>query len=179
MAIDPGKIAQSLEDAAAATDADTQGKLYEALIEYIFSAIPGCIAERNISNPFRTEQVDIAVGHAGTYGTMGILPGTFLVECKDWNHPVSSKEVGYFFNILDGRSLQLGILIAASGITGNPTDLSHAHALGLTAAPRGINLIVLTDKDLREITSVDDLVDKVCRLYLRAIASGGIGVTLT
>lgn len=178
MTIDPEKIAWYLAQAAAAPDSDTQGKTYETLIEYLFGAIPDCITERNISNPFRTEQIDVAVGHAGTYGLMGVLPGTFLVECKDWDAPVSSKEVGYFLNILQGRNIQFGILIAANGITGTPTDLSHSNALGISAAPRGTNLIVLTNEDLLSIRSVDDLVEKVCRLYLRAMASGGIGVTV-
>jgi hypothetical protein len=99
-----------------------------------------------------------------------------LVECKDWNKPVDSSAVGYFMNILAGRGIELGVLVAANGITGNRDDLTNAHALGFHGSPRGIKVVVITTDDIISLQSVDDFVELLHRRYLRSFATGAIGI---
>jgi hypothetical protein len=176
MTFDSAVIRRYLSNAASATTSDAKGKLYEELLSYLFEAIPGCIAERNLTNVFRTEQIDVAVGNGRLGDGLWLLPHVILVECKDWNKPVDSSTVGYFMNILAGRGVELGILVAASGITGNHEDLTNAHALGLHGSPRAIKVVVITSDDILRLRSVGEFVELLHRRYLQSIATGAIGV---
>jgi hypothetical protein len=173
---DPAEIRRYLADAQAAATSDAKGKLYEELVKYLFEAVPGCFAESNITNVFRTEQVDVAVGNGKLPDGLWLLPHVILVECKHWDEPVDSGRVGYFMNILAGRGVELGILVAANGITGNRDDLTNAHALGLHGSPRGLKIVVITTEDIANLQSVADLIELLHRRYLLAYAAGAIGV---
>jgi len=176
MMLDPAVIRRYLTDAAAATTSDAKGKLYEELVTYLFEAVPGCIAERNLTNVFRPEQIDVAVGNAQPGDGLCLLPHVILVECKHWDKPVDSSTVGYFMNILAGRGVDLGVLVAANGITGDRDDLTNAHALGLHGSPRAIKIVVITTEDIASLQSADDFVELLRRRYLRAFATGTIGI---
>lgn len=152
-----------------------KGQAYEALAAYLFESVPGCRVERNVLNEFRTEQIDVAVGNDRLPDGLPCLPNVMLVECKDWSRAVDSSTVGYFINILAGRGVELGVLIAANGITGQQ-DIINAAALGYAAAPRGIKVVVLTTNDLRSLTGTLDFIELLSRRYLRAYASGTIGL---
>jgi hypothetical protein len=175
MTLQPAVIRRYLTDAAAAVTSDANGKLYEELVKYLFEAVPGCIAEPNLTNVFRTEQIDIAVGNARPGDGFWLLPHVILVECKHWDKPVDSSTVGYFMNILAGRGIDLGILVAANGITGDPDDLTSAHALGLHGSPRAVKIVVITTEDIASLNSVRDFVELLHRRYLRSFATGTIG----
>jgi hypothetical protein len=176
MKFEAAVIRQYIADAGAATTSDGKGKLYEELVKYLFEAVPGCIAERNLTNVFRTEQIDIAVGNAQSSGGLWLLPHVILAECKNWNHAVDSSTVGYFMNTLAGRGVELGILIAANGITGDHEELASAHAIGLHGSARGIKIVVITTEDINSLESVDDFVELLHRRYLKCFATGAIGV---
>ncbi len=175
MPIDRAIIVEHLRNASTAAHTDAQGHAYEKLAGYVFEQVPGCRVESNVINNFRTEQVDVAVGNDRLAHGLPILPSVFLVECNDWSNPVDSKTVGYCFNILAGRGVELGVLVAANGITGQE-DMLHAASLGFAAAPRGVKLIVITSKDLTNLTSTEDFIELMSRRYLRAVASGTIGL---
>lgn len=175
MTLEPAEIRRYLADAGVASTSDAKGKLYEDLVGYLFEAVPGCIAERNLTNIFRAEQIDIAVGNAGPKDGLWLLPHVILVECKHWDRPVDSSTVGYFMNILAGRGIELGVLVAANGITGDRNDLTNAHALGLHGSPRKIKIVVITTKDIASLQSVGDFVELLHRRYLRSFATGAIG----
>jgi hypothetical protein len=168
-------ISTHLNVAPGAASSDARGKAYEALVEYLFSCVPGCIVERGITNAFGAEQIDVAVGNLAPENGLYLLPRVFLVECKDWNQPVDSKSVGYFLNILAGRAIEVGILVAASGITGDLDNLTHAHALGLAASPRGIKLVVITTDEIANLASIAEFVELLHRRLLLAYATGTVG----
>lgn len=176
MTLEPAAIRRYLADAGVASTLDAKGKLYEELVSYLFEAVPGCITERNLTNIFRAEQIDLAVGNAQRDDGLWLLPNVILVECKHWGSPVDSSTVGYFMNILAGRGIELGVLVAANGITGDHNDLTNAHALGLHGSPRKIKIVVITTEDIASLQSVGDFVKLLHRRYLRSLATGAIGV---
>jgi hypothetical protein len=173
--IDQDAVRARLAAADNAPSTDAKGKAYEELAEYLFAAIPGCIVERNITNVFHTEQIDLAVGNAAIPNGLPLLESVLLVECKDWSRPVDSSTVGYFLNICAGRNVRFGVLVAANGITGDPSEISNAHALGMNAASRGVTVIVITSADIASLASTEQFVELLNRRYLRAVATGGIG----
>ena len=131
--------------------------------------------ERNVMNDFQTEEVDIAVGNDGIPTGFPGLANVILVECKDWSRPVGSQAVGYFINKLANRSVEVGILIATNGLTGQD-DRRNAVALGIGAIARGIKLFVITNEDILALTSTADFVELINRRYLRTVAAGTIGL---
>ncbi|MDX8141651.1 hypothetical protein SK854_05980 [Lentzea sp. BCCO 10_0061] len=175
MTLDPGVVRGHLDSAASAMDTDAQGKAYEKLIVYLFESTPGCLVEPNIISPFGSEQVDVAVGNLRFTDGPALLPATFLVECKDWSRPVDSGTLGYFINTLANRSVEVGLMVAAQGITGDPHDLSYAHSLLIQASARRIRVLVITTDEVAALTSTADFVELLNRRHLRAVASG-VGV---
>jgi hypothetical protein len=170
--LDPAVIRDHLNAAASALDTDTQGKAYEKLIVYLFESTPGCLAEPNVISAFGSEQVDVAIGNLRVPDGPALLPATFLVECKDWSKPVDSSTLGYFINTLTNRSVEVGLLLAARGITGDPRDFSYAHSLLIQASARGIRVLVVTTEEVAALASSSDFVDLLNRRHLRAVASG-------
>jgi hypothetical protein len=175
MAISAESIHAHLAAIAKAANTDEQGRAHEDLAAHLFESLPGCRVERNIMNVFQTEEIDVAVGNDRLPTGLPGLANVILVECKDWSRPVDSQTVGYFINKLANRSVELGILIATSGIAGQP-ELKNAVALGIGAIARGIKLLVVTNDDIAKLSSTTDFVELVSRRYLRAVAAGTIGL---
>jgi Restriction endonuclease len=92
--------------------------------------------------------MDVAVGNARPGDGLWLLPHVILVECKHWDKPVDSSTVGYFMNIMAGRGIELGLLVAANGTTGDRDDLTNAHALGPHGSPRAIKIVVITTEGI-------------------------------
>ncbi len=174
--LDPVEITRILDNAASAPHTDAKGKAYEELAVYLFESIPGCYTEHDVTSVFQSEQVDVAVGNDKRADGVPILPYVMLVECKDWSSPVNSTVVGYFTNILANRSVELGILIAANGITGDRRSFTNAHALGPPGMARGIKIIVVTTDEIARLTCTSDWIDLLKRRFLLAVATGGIGI---
>ena len=100
----------------------TRARLSRGLACYLFETIPGLsISQRNVKNVFATEEIDIAFWNEHhPSGLRSIEFGSvILVECKNWSKPVGSLEVSWFLAKLQNRARNFGVLIAASGITGD------------------------------------------------------------
>ena len=172
--LDPDVIRRMLDEADAGANADERGKKYEELLVYVFESVQGALVVANTRNYFGAEQVDLAVSHGGEF--VG-LPDKFLVECKNYGHPVDSKAVGYFLFICVSRSAELAIVAAADGLTGEPGDMTYAHSLAMSASAMGCRLIVITKADLLALSSTADLIEMLRRRYLHAWANAGIGLS--
>jgi hypothetical protein len=170
--LDPVEVRRLLQEAESGANADERGKRYEALLSYVFEAVPGTLAVPDTRNYFGGEQVDLAISNGG--GFVG-LPNEFLVECKNYKQPVDSKAVGYFLFICLTRSSRLAVIAAANGLTGDPSDSSYAYSLALKASGLGCRLVVMTTADLLSLTSAEDLTDMLRHRWLEAFANGGIG----
>jgi hypothetical protein len=66
---------------------------------------------------------------------------------------------------------EIGILIAANGVTGNSHELSQSHQLLARALNNGIRILVITRAEIETLTHSDDLVrllkTKLIQLVLR------------
>jgi hypothetical protein len=170
--LDPVEVRHLLDEAEAGANAEERGKRYEAVLRYVFEAVPGTLVASNLRNYFGGEQVDLAISNGG--GFPG-LPGVFLVECKNYQEPVDSKAVGYFLFICLTRGLNLAVIAAANGLTGDPKESTYAQSLALTAVGFRCRLVVITKDDLLSLTSVQDLIKMLSLRWLEAFTNGGIG----
>lgn len=166
------QIAELLAAADAAAPGHATGVAYEQLLLHIFGSVDGTIVQPDEKSHYGTEQVDIAVSHGGVFPG---VPNKFLVECKNYAHPVDSRSVGYFLYICVSRACELAVVVAANGLTGNPDDDAHAHSLAKAAAALKCLLILITTQDLLQIETPQDVITLVSRRYLTAFAKGGIG----
>jgi len=137
-----------------------KGKAFEDLFCVIFKTIPGIeIAQRNIYNIFNTEEVDVALWNNKQIGSLDFLPNIILVECKNWSNAVGSAEISYFKEKLAHRDCTHGILLAANGITGDPTCLTAAHYEMAFALANKIKIIIIKFEELIAITETGGLID--------------------
>ena len=149
-----------------------KGKTFEDLICFLFEAIPGITTRRNKKNVFNTEEVDVILTNEFFPGGLPspAFPPHILIECKNWSVKVDSMNVKWFDDKLESRGLALGILIAAQGITGDPQHLTDAHFIIAKALPKGRRMLVITRKDIENLTNVIDLVrllkEKLSDLFL-------------
>ena len=151
-----------------------RGRHYENLLAYLLGSVPGCHMQRNTLNYYGTEEVDITVANEKALDGLRMLPEMFLVECKNWSSPVDSTTLGYFVNVVVDRGCSLGILAAASGITGHQDHRNRAYAIGTAALVRGIRILVITGDDLRSLAEPGDLVALLHRRNLSLTAHGTI-----
>lgn len=170
------RIAAYLKLAKSAGTSYQRGRYYENLLAYLIESVPGCEAIRNRLNYYGTEEVDITVDNARLVDGFSRLPEKFLVECKNWSSPVDSTTLGYFVNVVVDRDCSLGVLAAAQGITSDKHHRGRAHAIGMAALIRHIRIIVITDADLRRLTSPADFVALLHRRNALLTADGTISI---
>ncbi len=165
-------IRRQLQQCDNATTHYHKGKTLEDLICFLFEAIPGITAKRNKKSIFETEEIDIFLWNNFSPGGLPspAFPSWILIECKNWSQKVSSSEVSWFDTKLRDRGLQLGILIATQGITGDPQRLTDAHFIVAKALSEQRKIIVITRDDIECLASGSDLVglliDKLSNLFL-------------
>jgi len=146
-----------------------QGRALEDLACYVVGTVPGIeIVKRNELNAFETEEIDVAFWNGKHPSGLHFLPYLFLVECKNWHNPVGSVEVSYFAQRLRHRGCDHGILFAANGITGTPSELTAAHYELAMALSSGQRIIVLTRSDLESVSTTAAVVrlvkERLCEL---------------
>jgi hypothetical protein len=157
---------------SSATTVD-QGRALEDLVCYLFEAIPGIeVTERNVTNPFGTEEIDVAFWNDQARPGLWFLPTTLLVECKNWSRPVGSAEVAYFVRKLQNRGLDLGFLIATRGVTGSTGTLTDAHFEIAAALRDGVRVVVVDRTEIEQLTHSDDIVNLVKRKLCMLAARG-------
>lgn len=167
---DPARWASTLDVAelkrhvdwcrAPATSTTDKGTRLEQLACWIFSHIPGLTAEKkNTFSDDGAQEIDILFWnhqHSDGFQTFG---DTVMVECKNWERKVDSGDVAWFDWKLRLGGANVGILVAANGITSEASR--RQAAVGILAQanadrpPRRI--LVVTLDDIEAIASTDDL----------------------
>ncbi|WP_143193857.1 restriction endonuclease [Micromonospora sp. CB01531] len=157
-------------DAALSTTA--RGMALQQLFEYLLNKVPGVISRPNSIDPFHSEEIDIAVANTRTNNGLACFPHLFLVECKNWAKPVDAPTVAAFIDKMRNRRIELGILVAANGITGDPHSLAAAHHKIAMAQGDGLRVLVVTVDDVCKLSSSTEFVALLVDRLLRLIASG-------
>ncbi|RAJ61718.1 restriction endonuclease [Streptomyces sp. Amel2xB2] len=149
-----------------------RGDALESLVCYLFGEIPGLMTQSNGVDVFKGSEIDVSVANTQEARWMQVLPVCFLVECKNWDAPVGAKEVGSFVTKLKEKGVQLGVLVAANGVTGNADNLTAAHFKIAMAQQDGHRILVITLSQLRELRTSEDFAELLCRSFLKVVASG-------
>jgi hypothetical protein len=90
-------ISRYLKRADAAGTNDEKGDIFEDLIEYLFSKIPGVPqVRRNATSVFRSEELDLVVWNDKHPKGLVSLNTWIPVECKAARSPIGSHELQAF-----------------------------------------------------------------------------------
>lgn len=146
-----------------------KGSSLEELIRYLFTKVSGVsLGAHNQHNFAVSQEIDIAFWNDREEGNLDFLPNVILVECKNWDSPVSSQEVSWFDTKLRSRGLSFGILVAAHGITGNSENLTAANNIIAFALGEQRQIIVITLDEIRDIRTTIQVINlikkKLCDL---------------
>ncbi|MFJ6523562.1 restriction endonuclease [Streptomyces filamentosus] len=173
--IDRGRVATLLAAGDAAVSNAARGKAFEDLLTYLFELVPGISATvRNQLDAFSSEEIDIAFWNEGDPNGLRQFDQIILVECKNWSKPVGASEVTIFSSKLEARGRPLGILVAASGITGEAGDLTAAHHILSRALGQKREILVVTRKEIEQLSDTDELVRLLKQKRLQLAVSGTI-----
>ncbi|WP_424894210.1 restriction endonuclease [Streptomyces sp. SAI-124] len=155
-----------------ANNTAVRGRSYEDALDFLFSQVPGCQVQRNSLNQFKSEEIDLSVSNFREQGGLKMLPEIFLVECKNWSSPVDSATVTTFSSKVRRRGCSVGVLVAASGVTGDPIEKTAAYHQAGQSLAEGTKLLLITSADLSKLTKVSELVDLLHRRYLDLHCAG-------
>lgn len=157
-----------LESCDTAPNADAAGERLETLVGYLFERLPGVeLYERNILDAPRAHELDLAFWQIQALSPIGFLDPIVIVECKNTETPVGSRDVGWFVRKLQDRGANVGVLVALSGITGAQGGDVNAHSEILTALVRDrIKILLLSRAEIEGLRSTDDLVRLLREKYL-------------
>ncbi|WP_439658206.1 restriction endonuclease [Lentzea sp. HUAS TT2] len=174
-AIDCAHVAMLLKAGDDATTTTARGRALEDLIAYLFELIPGItVTARNELNAFKAEEIDVAFWNEGDRAGLRLFDHILIVEAKNWASPAGYPELAVFNDKLQSRGRPMGIFVAASGITGDPQNLTRAHSVLARALSEGREIIVLTRSEIEKLPDTDELVQLLKRKRAQLAVSGTI-----
>jgi hypothetical protein len=162
-------VAQSREQSLSTT---ARGRAFEQLFCHLLLGVPGIQVETDKVNTFQSDEVDISVANPGGTNGLACFPTLFLVECKNWKDPVDSSSIGAFNDKLRDRNVDLGVLVAASGVTGEPRTLRAAHFKAASAQVSGRRIVLVTFDDIIGLKTSEEFTGLLVKRLLGLVASG-------
>ncbi|MFS0732306.1 restriction endonuclease [Microbacterium sp. 1P10UB] len=178
VAIDQNVISASLARGDAATTTTERGDALEDLIVYLFELVPGIAdTQRKARNPGNVGEIDVAFWNDAPDDGLRGFDTFVLVECKNWSTRVGYEEIVVFHDKLESRGRSFGIMVAASGVTGNAESRTAAHHALFGYLRTGLEIVVLTRCEIEHLATTDDLVKLLKRKRLALTLGGEIFVS--
>lgn len=165
---------------APSLSATERGSSLENLMVDVFEHVDGLeVRARNAKSVFENEEFDLVVSNRQLDSGLPWAPRLFSVECKNWSRPVGSAEIAWFATKLRRSSQTVGVLVAASGVTGNGSGRTAAHFEVGAALAEGQTILILALSELEWVTSGEQLADLLLEKQTRLIARREIHVSNT
>ncbi len=132
------KIAERFADGDRAKTTKGKGNALEDIVKWTFCSLPGIrVLKRNFVDTAGAAEIDLLLYNDPRLSPVPFLSEYPIIECKNWIVPVDSATVRDFIGKVRTAHLEVGILVAANGVTGDDSDRTAAidvirHALMLT-----------------------------------------------
>ncbi|KJC64652.1 restriction endonuclease [Agreia bicolorata] len=173
--IDPAVVAELFARGDAARTTSEKGDALEELIVYLFELVPGISnTTRKARNPGGVAEIDVAFWNDGPPDGLRQFDAFILIEAKNWSAKVGYTEIVLFKEKLENRGMSFGILVAASGITGDATSRTAAYNALYSYLSAGRHILILTRAEIEILSSTDELIRLLIRKRLALILSGEI-----
>ncbi len=155
-----------------------KGQRLEQLMVWLLPHIEGFrVTKTDIFATGRAQEVDIVIWNEKLPGGFPSFGEKVIVECKNWEQPVDSSDVAWFYWKMRFGGVRQGILVAAAGITGEGARRSHAQSIITLANMEepSIRILVMTLSDIEQLTSREGLrnliIDKDSAITAQAVFS--------
>ncbi len=145
-----------------------RGDALEDLICYLLEKLSGVQTRRNVVDRSKSCEVDVIVINC-QHGWMAQYPKVFFVECKNWGKPVDSKVLRDFAMKMEDRFVEVGVLVTANGITGDPAALTAAHQEIVIQQAKGRRIVVVNVDKLRTITMASEFEQLLVDCFLTTV----------
>jgi len=159
------EIEEKYKKAKNASDSNEKGKLLEQVMKDIFGSVPGLkIVGSRIDDGI--EEIDIQIRNYNHEHVWAEFDGMIFVECKNWSSPIGPKEIDSFKAKLERNGIHSGILVATTGVTGQPRKLEGSWGAIKMHLQKGYKIVVLEGRDLGDIFQCTDVSEKVDEKYV-------------
>lgn len=165
--LDLRQFGEILYEAETAETEREKGDALEAVATQLFRSFPYLsVRDQNLYTRFG--EIDLVVENRGTdrHTLFNFYSRFILIECKHWIDPVPAKELGHFKDKCNMTDVDLGVVFAWNGITGEGEE-RHAERVA-TGGPNGPapEILVINSRDLHRVlngTSFYQIIDE--KLY--------------
>lgn len=164
--LDLREFSERLYSAEKADTNSKKGETLEEIADLLFQSVR-CLSVRDRNLITKSGEIDLVIEYQGSnkqtlfdYHTQYTL-----VECKNWTDPVPAKEVGHFESKCVRANVDLGVVFAWNGISGEDTG-KHATRMLDTTPKQNPDIVVINSRDLYRIldgTGFYDILDQ--KLY--------------
>lgn len=121
----------------------------------LFSGIT--LIHRNAVDMAGSCEIDLILSNNQHPDGLPFLPFYLVIECKNWRAPVDTATVRAFTSKLRLMRMKFGLLVAASGITGDAADRTNCHAHIRDEFNRDeLILLVVSRAELEALTSTEE-----------------------
>lgn len=151
-----------LDTCTSAKNAPARGAALEDLVEHVFLCVESVkLFARDIKDEDGAQEVDLVFTHFHPMSIIPIPDVTIIVECKNEKIRTSAAHVREFGNKLRTRSMTIGILVTAAGLSGRPGR--HGHAAIRDELQNGVAVIVVTASELAALKAPGELIELLTR----------------
>jgi hypothetical protein len=153
-------IAKRLTEGDQAATTEEKGAALEDVVISSFCKVHGIgFMRRDQTNNAGSSEIDILLFNQRHPVGLPFLTDYLIFECKNWAAPVDSATVASFIAKVRAARLELGVLVAASGITGDAQQRTAANDIIRQAFDRdNIKILVVTRAEIEGFRSIDDVV---------------------
>jgi len=153
-------IAKRLAEGEAAATTEQKGAALEDVVVSSFCKVSGIgFLRRDQTNNAGSSEIDILLFNRRHPLGLPFLSDYLIFECKNWAARVDSTTVASFIAKVRAARLELGILVAANGVTGDPLQRTAANGIIRQAFDRdNIKILVVTRAEIEQFRSTADVV---------------------
>jgi hypothetical protein len=161
------RIAKRLAEGDVAKTTLAKGAALEDVVSWTFCALPGLrVLKRDFKDAAGGSEIDLLLYNDPRTTPIPFLSEYLMIECKNWKAPVDSATVRDFIGKLRASRLKVGILVAASGVTGDAHDQTASNdSIRLAFDAEGIRIIVIKRKEIEGFRSLEAFLQFIQERY--------------
>lgn len=154
------KIARRLVEGDNTIVTEEIGAALEDVVSWTLCSLPGVrVLHRDFVNRANSTEIDLFLFNNPRLSPIEFLPQFLIVECKNWRNPVNSATVRDFIAKVRSARQDVGILVAANGVTGDAADQTAANDdIRLAFDQDGIKILVLSRTEIESFRSLQEVV---------------------
>jgi hypothetical protein len=153
-------IARRLSEGDAAPTTEEKGAALEDVVISSFCKVRGIgFLRRDQVNNAGSSEIDILLFNQRHPLGLPFLSDYLIFECKNWVAAVDSTTVTSFVAKVRAARLELGVLVAANGITGDAQQRTAANDIIRQVFDRdNIKILVITRAEIESFRSIADVI---------------------